>query len=302
MRRKNVMSPKRNEFAEAVAENVSAYQFYFSRMRELCLSQFEWIGLPETCSARHIEHVLFKSGLAGFVYDERFGWISLEALPSKRLNMYDEATGYQLNGLNYHKYFPLKDVILIRNNLTSTPTIWGVEHFASRIAKALRTADINIDAQKTPVLIVCDQKQKLTMKQVYMQYEGGYPVIYGDEKGFSPDSIRVLTTDAPYIADKMQDYISILWNDFLTWRGLNSVGVEKKERLISDEVNANNEFINLSASCGLLTRQQAAEQLADAIAARTGTRPEITVRMRTYARNIDGEPEEPEEPEEGGGE
>lgn len=304
MRRKTIISPKRHEFADAVAENVSAYQFYFDRMRNLCISQYEWIGLPATCNARHIERVLFQSGLAGFAKDDRLGWISLAALPTKSLNMYNEAEGYQLNGLNYHKYFPRDKIILIRNNLTATPSVWGVDHFARRIAKALRTADINVDAQKTPVLIVCDEKQKLTMKQVYMQYEGGYPVIYGDAKGFSPDSVRVLTTDAPFIAPQMQDYIQTLWNDFLIWRGINSVGTEKKERLISDEVNANNEHTNLSESVDLLTRQQAANELAAAIMQETGTRPEIKVRCRTYSRNLDGDPVEiiEEAEPEGGGE
>lgn len=304
-RRRGIIAPKRNEFADAVAENVTAFQFYFDRMRNLCLSQYEWINLPETCSARHIERVLFQSGLAAFAYDERFGYISLAALPSKRLNMYNEAEGYRLNGIGYHKYFPLDECILIRNNLTATPTVWGVEQFAHRIAKALRTADINIDAQKTPILIVCDQKQKLTMRNVYMQYDGGYPVIYGDEKGFSPDSVRVLTTDAPYIADKMQDYIQTLWNDFLLWRGINSVGTEKKERLISDEVNANNEHTNLAESTGLLTRQQAAEALNADYYKRNGKYLDCSVRARTYGRDIDGEPEEEEpetEPQKGGAE
>ena len=302
MRRKNVMSPKRNDFADAVAENVTAYQFYYDRMRNLCLSQYEWINLPKTCNARHIERVLFQSGLAAFAYDDRLGFISLAALPSKKLNMYNEAEGYQLNGIGYHRYFPLNKCILIRNNLTATPTVWGVDQFAHRIAKALRTADINIDAQKTPILIVCDQKQKLTMKNVYMQYEGGYPVIYGDEKGFSPDSVRVLTTDAPYIADKMQDYIQTLWNDFLLWRGIDSVGTEKKERLISDEVNANNEHTNLAESTGLSTRQQAAEMLNEAYYNQFTKYLDCSVRPRTYGRDIDGEPEEPaeEQTQEGG--
>lgn len=305
MRKRNFAAPKRNEFAEAAAENVTAYQFYFDRMRNLCLSQYEWIGLPETCSARHIERVLFQSGLAAFAYDEMLGYISLAALPSKKLNMYNEAEGYMLNGIGYHKYYPLSKCVLIRNNLTATPTIWGVEQFAHRIARALRTADINIDAQKTPLLIVCDQKQKLTMKNVYMQYEGGYPVIYGDEKGFSPDSVRVLTTDAPYIADKMQDYIQTLWNDFLIWRGIDSVGTEKAERLITAEVNANNEHTNLAESTGLLTRQQAAEGLMEDYYNRHGKYISVSVRPRTYGRTLDGDPldlQEQEQQQEGGDE
>ena len=290
-RKRNTLAPKRNEFIDANVKNVSTYQLFYDRMRNLCLSLYEWEGLPKTCDARHLEKVLFYSGLAGFAKDDRIGWISLAALPTKKLNMYNEALAYTLDGTNYHKTFSLDNVILCRNNLTRTPTVWAVQQYAERIANAFRTIDINIAAQKTPVLIVCDEKQKLTMKNVYMQYEGGYPVIYGDKLGFSPDSVRVLTTDAPYLADKLMDHVNALWADFLTYIGINSVGTEKRERLISDEVNANNEHISLAASTGLLTRQKAAEELSAACGQK------VTVRMRTYDRDIDGNPMEPEEPE-----
>lgn len=293
-RRRNTLAPKRDEFFDTNQKNVSTYQFFFDRMRNLCLSLYEWDGLPESCDARHLEKVLFYSGLAGFAEDKKIGWVSLAALPSKRINMYDVALGYTLDGVGYHKYYDKDSVILCRNNLTRTPTVWAVEQYAQRIANAFRTIDINIDAQKTPVLIVCDEKQKLTMRNVYMQYAGGYPVIYGDKLGFSPDSVRVLTTDAPYLADKLMDHVNALWGDFLTYIGINSVGTEKRERLISDEVNANNEHISLAASTGLLTRQEAAEKLSAACGKK------VTVRMRTYERDIDGNPieREPAEAEE----
>lgn len=296
-RRRNLMSPRRNDFKDAAAASVDLYQFIFSQMRNLALSLYEWEGLPETCNARHLEKVLFYSGLAGFGKDPVLGWLSLAALPSKRINMYGEAIGYQLNGTGYHKYYPLNKLSLCRNNLTATPTVWAVDQYASRIAEAIRTADINMKAQRTPILIVCDEKQKLTMKNVYMQFEGGYPVIYGDAKGFSPDSIRALTTEAPYIADRVRDYIKGLWADFFEFLGVNTVGTEKRERLISDEVNANNQSISLAASTGLLTRQESAEKLADMIEEDEGKRPEIIVRMRTFKRDIDGMPVE-EMPEE----
>ena len=53
--------------------------------------------------------------------------------------------------------------------------------FAQKLYNVSRAIDVNINAQKTPLMIVCDEKQKLTMKNVYMQYEGNEPFIFANK-------------------------------------------------------------------------------------------------------------------------
>ena len=160
-----------------------------------------------------------------------------------------------------------------------------MELFALRLYEAERTADTNIKAQKTPVLLLIDETQRLTMENMYSQYDGNKPFIFGDKKNLNPDSLRSIKTDAPFIADKIIDYKKEIWNEALTFLGINNIMVDKKERLITDEANSNNELINLNLQSYLAPRQEACRQFNEKFGL-TGTDKEISVRVRSDLHNI----------------
>jgi hypothetical protein len=45
-----------------------------------------------------------------------------------------------------------------------------------------------------------------------------------------------LQTNAPYVADKLYQLKTQIWNEALTYLGISNLNVQKKERLVSDEV------------------------------------------------------------------
>lgn len=159
-----------------------------------------------------------------------------------------------------------------------------MELFALRLYEAERTADINIKAQKTPVLLLMDEKQRLTMENLYSQYEGNRPVIFGDKNSLGENVIKAINTQAPFIADKIIDYKKEIWNEALTFLGINNIMVDKKERLITDEANSNNELINLNLQSYLAPRQEACRQFNEKFGF-TGTNKEISVRVRSDLHN-----------------
>ena len=160
-----------------------------------------------------------------------------------------------------------------------------MELFALRLYEAERTADVNIKAQKTPVLLLMDEKQRLTMENLYSQYEGNRPVIFGDKNSLGENVIKAINTQAPFIADKIIDYKKEIWNEALTFLGINNIMVDKKERLITDEANSNNELINLNLQSYLAPRQEACRQFNEKFGF-TGTNKEISVRVRSDLHNI----------------
>lgn len=160
-----------------------------------------------------------------------------------------------------------------------------MELFALRLYEAERTADINIKAQKTPVLLLMDEKQRLTMENLYSQYEGNRPVIFGDKNSLGENVIKAINTQAPFIADKIIDYKKEIWNEALTFLGINNIMVDKKERLITDEANSNNELINLNLQSYLAPREEACRQFNEKFGF-TGTDKEISVRVRSDLHNI----------------
>ena len=160
-----------------------------------------------------------------------------------------------------------------------------MELFALRLYEAERTADINIKAQKTPVLLLMDEKQRLTMENIYSQYEGNKPVIFGDKNSLGENVIKSINTQAPFIADKIIDYKKEIWNEALTFLGINNIMVDKKERLITDEANSNNELINLNLQSYLAPREEACREFNEKFGF-TGTDKEISVRVRSDLHNI----------------
>lgn len=263
---------------------------YYDRLKLIALSLFEWENLPESCNARFLEKTLYIYGRALFINDDTTGFLNMKCTPSGRLNNYDEPVSYTAYSTIYNKEFDRDNCVLIRNNLLERPTENSIILFATRLTEAERTIDTNIKAQKTPVLIRCDEKDRLTMKNLYNQYEGNEPFILG-AKSLNIDGLKVLKTDAPYVADKLQIYKQQIWNEALTFFGINNVNGEKRERLISDEANANNEIISINAQSMLLTRLDACKQINEKYDLN------VNVKMRTF-KEQEIEFEEVEEVEE----
>ena len=264
-------------FTNKNATNMNALTVndYYERLKLIALSLFEWDGLPESCNARFLEMTLYTYGRALFINDPETGFLNMRCTPSGILNNYDEPVSYTAYSTVYNRDFTRDECVLIRNNYLERPTDNSVLLFATRLTEAERTIDTNVKAQKTPVLIRCDEKDRLTMKNLYKDYAGNEPFILGG-KSLNIEGLKVLKTDAPFVADKLQVYKQQIWNEALTFFGINNTNTEKRERLITDEVNANNEVISINAEAMLLARQEA----ANAINKLYGLN--VTVKMRSF--------------------
>lgn len=236
---------------------------YFTRLMLLARSVFKWENLPNGMDEKWIERFLFREGKCVFFHDKEKGYMVAQCCDNSSLNNYEEPTTVTASGICVDSRRVMQvneDCVIIRNNDEMIPTSFPVKLFAYRLADISRAIDINIHAQKTPVLIVTSDKQKLTMKNVYSQWSGNEPVIYGD-KGLELDAIKVLKTDAPKVFPDLQVQKQALWNECLTFLGINNANTEKRERLITNEVTANNVHIDLSADCLLKSRELACEQI-----------------------------------------
>lgn len=259
----------------AKALNDMTFTDYYYRLSLLARSVFEWKNLPNGMDEKWIERFLFDHGQCVFFRDPMRGFMVAQCAEDGTLNNYGETTTVTPCGVDVPSE-PLtvgKDCVLIRNNDDMIPTSFPVKLFAYRLAELTRTIDINVHAQKTPVLLLTSEKQRLTMKNLYAQWNGFEPVIYGD-KNLDTENIRSIKTDAPIVFPQLQNQKQTLWNECLTFLGINNANTDKRERLITDEVEANNTHIDLSAECLLKARQRAVEQLNKVF----GT--EITVERR----------------------
>ena len=262
-----------------IAETLNNRTFtdYFYRLNLIARSVFEWSGLPEGIDEKWIERYLFNEGECLFFKHPELGFIVTKCADGGELNHYDEPTRITpvAHNLTCDPLTNYVDCVLIQNNDLRLPTAPTIELYAMRLAELCRTIDVNVKAMKTPVLILASEKQKLSMKQVYSKWDGNEPVIYGD-KSLDPEGIRVLKTDAPIVFDKLQIQKHAIWNECMTFLGINNANMDKRERLVDDEVQANNEQVAISAEVMLKARQSAAEKINKMF----GTNIEVKIRKQ----------------------
>ena len=255
------MAKRDGKFWQSARRNNATYLQYYMHLAELAMSMFEWKNLPPTVDARFLELTLFEDGQIVFFKDEELGYLCLQCAVNGGFNVYRIPTNrraYASNG--YQKNLTENDSVIIYNNFLRTNSMLDVRNFAERLYNIDRAIDVNINAQKTPILIKCDEQQRLTMLNTYQQYDGNQPVIFGD-KALNTNAFQVLNTGAPLVADKLYTLKTQLWNECLTYLGISNINVQKKERLITDEVTRNQGGTIASRYARLEARRQACDQI-----------------------------------------
>lgn len=262
-------APHDYQFWDSANKNALTHQFYLARLSELAMSMFDWKNVPETIDTRFLEYTLFYEGAVVFFkdealqivgtdlndagkdeivvegktdthkYDTEGSYLALQVMLGGDLDVYRiprsrtaYSVGYQYPNLNED------NSVIIWNNMLRMPEYPRMMFYAQKLYEIDRTIDVNVKAQKTPVAILCDENERLTMRNVYEQYDGNQPFIYGS-KDLDLSQLTVLKTDAPYVADKLQTLKNEVWNEALTCLGISNLNVQKKERLVSDEVTRN---------------------------------------------------------------
>jgi hypothetical protein len=270
--------------------NNLTYRQYLNRLTELAISMFEWKNLPDTVDARYLELHLFETGCMVYFKDDVIGDLCLDCIVNGRLDVYGNPllrraySGYN----NYQKLLKYNNSVIIWNNYLHSNSILDVEMFARRLYNIDRIIDVNANAQKTPVLLQGSEKQRLTLLNLYKEYDGNAPFIFGD-KNLDINSLKAFNTNAPYVCDKLYQLKTQIWNEALTYLGISNINIQKKERLITDEVTRNQGGTIASRYSRLESRRQAVEEINKMF----GTNIEVNYREDFQQVGDDNQPEDP---------
>lgn len=281
---------KHDIFDESMILNNLTYRQYLNRLTELAISMFEWKNLPDTVDARYLELHLFETGCMVYFKDEVIGDLCLDCIVNGRLDVYGNPllrraySGYN----NYQKLLKYNNSVIIWNNYLHSNSILDIEMFARRLYNIDRIIDINANAQKTPVMVLGNEKQRLTLLNLYKEYDGNAPFIFGD-KNLDINALKALSTNAPYVCDKLYQLKTQIWNEALTYLGISNINIQKKERLITDEVTRNQGGTIASRYSRLESRRQAVEKINDMF----GTNIEVNYREDFQQVGDDNQPEDP---------
>lgn len=259
------MGKRKTNYDESLLGNTATYGQYLRVLSELAVSMFEWRNVPDSIDVRYIEMQLFLTGMVVWFKDEELEnqpQLCLSCLPEGNLDVYGYPTRIRAysryNG--YNKTLSNSDSVIIYNSFLRTPSVVDSMIYARRLYILDRIIDVNANAQKTPILVRATEKQRLSLLNVYKEYDGNSPVIFGDND-LDPTALRAVTTNAPFVADKIYELKTQYWNEALTRLGISNINTQKKERLITDEVTRNQGGVVASRYSRLESRRTATNKI-----------------------------------------
>lgn len=262
-------------FWESANANAIAEQYYLSRLSELAMSMFKWKNLPDSIDARFLEYTLFYEGAAVFFKDddltdrnlrkseqeENGTYLALQVVLGGDLDVYRVPNNRKAYAVNtYNKQLTAEDSVIIWNNMLRMPECGRMMFYANKLYQIDRAIDVNVKGQRFPIAILCDENQRLTLKNVYKQYDGNEPFIFGD-KSLDLSGIQVINTGSPYVADKLQQLKNNIWAEAMMCLGIPNSPSEKKERLVANEAKVSQGGTLASRSSRLEMRKRSCDEI-----------------------------------------
>lgn len=244
------------------AENILTETFLYERFRLLMINQFKWNGLEDfNIQERHIENYLFDHGFCLFFEDPMIGKLCLPCSGCGKQNVYGDYVKYRATGFNYSEVVPADKSVLIENNKLRMPTHKAVVYFVTRLYELTRTMDVNVKQLKLQSLFTATDKNILTLKKVIDNIDDNEWATIVDSSLTAEEIVKAVQTGVKCLTPELTDRYNAVMNEALTYFGINNSNTDKRERLITDEANANNQLIDSCAEMFLESRVRACEEI-----------------------------------------
>lgn len=282
---------------EIDAFKITNYQRLYDYYKMLALNMFTWENLPETMNSRYIENALYEHGLCLVNNDKDMGLISVPCSYGANMNINGESTEVITSGYNYIKtikYINNDECTLIRNNDLAKATRDYISNYAERMLEVEMCIRANINQQKFPWFINASEKTKKALEIIFDKVDNFEPFILANREIMGENPLEVLTMSTPYVADKLNQYKYELEREILTFLSLNN-NFEKKERLLTDEVNSNNDFINTNAMLMYKNRLQACKEINEKFGLNVRVLPNKDMISKYYSEEEEMEVEDNEQ-------
>ena len=262
-------------------------RMYLRVLQELAVNRFKWVGLPDSVNERFLEYTLMRRGLVVMYFDTDYDeYLALQGAGAGPLNMYDDPTSFRVTGNSTFvgKTVDASDCVPIWANVLRVPDWDIILTYAKKLAGIDRTIDINLRNARRSRVIVTDETGQLSAQNINNQIDSGSPVITVNNTGYAmmehwtafdlgihPEQIVNLQTSRQRI-----------WNECMGLMGINFANQDKRERLVSAEVGANDEQIDSMKNVILAERQRAVRQMNDKFGL------SVDIKLRTELPSITG--------------
>ena len=289
------MARSRNGFAmssqkiKTKMKNDMTFATYYSQLKHLAVISFKWNNLPDDIDPVFLEEMLYQYGMVAVFKDPIVGLVALPAIQAggftitnmpKMVRAFSPRTGFsQL--LKYSPALESTECVLIHNtnrDLNSAMFKGIVAMYADRLTEMKRTEDVNVYAQRTPVTMVVPEGQVETYTNLLDRYNNFGQIVFG-YKGLDVDAVKSINTDAPFVANQVDELFVKTWNEAVSFLGISSVGVSKRER-----VTLNESLMSMGSTVGFRqVRQEPREWAVSRLNENWG--PDISIDFEEIYRN-----------------
>ena len=304
-------------------ETMSALRFYENKYFGLFLNAYKFTGLSKNQSRYLLKSMWAKGTVAAFIvegtrkeptmaqalsnsspntvspaFNEGDGLIVFTPYAVNQWNIEDEPSVITLinkRGANFIPTTPKivnDDVVIGWGHTSHAPVRSLVMFYIEKIADVENTINVNLFAHKLPRLVIVSPEDRARVEEIIMAIEQGEKKLFLEAEDYQAIKNVLDAGGGSYIIDKLYQYKQNLENELLTFLGINNVPIEKKERLITDEAQSNDQLINDSSDCFLDSLQNFCDEI------NTVLDYNITVEAKSSpASNMTYMEEEPEEEE-----
>jgi len=249
--------------------NTALVEYYTRYLFQKVISVFEFEGLPEEWADNYFKYVLFGYGVIAVIYTDKYGVICQDCGLSGFDVFYQPTrciiANPHLPGLKEFKIHENCEIIKLQPDYGSVMDL--VTTYADLMALALETTGANLLNSKLSYVFFAENKTAAeSFKKLYDRVASGEPMAVIDKNLLMEDGTpawQMFTQNVGqnYITDRLLNDMKTLEDQFNTVIGVPNANTQKRERMITDEVNANNVDTQCRVNLWLETMNKDIEQV-----------------------------------------
>ena len=297
LKKMNLFNKTTNNTNYATWLNNTNYYYYYNMFQSAIMALIDYEDLPSSMHKRAFKMQML-TGWNVLFSDEVMGLINLWAAQAGGLSPWGDPVRIKAYSLynSYTRTLKYDECVVVYDNLLHKPPMEMIKNYSERLANIDRTIDININAQKTPIMVVGPEEQKLTLENLYNQYQGNAPVIYAN-KDITLDNLTVLRTDAPFIAPALHDLKVRILGEALSYFGIDNITYQKRERINEKEIEMSSGITRLTREARIQMQQQCLDRFNEMFGQKVRAVPNDDAMLQLERLNLDDFVQERDEKE-----
>ena len=247
----NIYNSTRSPSAVHCSDN-NLFYYFFNMLLDEAISVYKW-NIPVEWDMRFFLYNLYLKGYIGIYKDPLYGVIPSQISLRGVGIFYQPTEATTINPLSQQQTLTIdKDIVVFKIREDYRAPIDLIAYYADLMALTAQSLGVNIlNSKVTNIFSATKKSTAESLKKAFDEVASGKPAVIVDKSLVDEGSLEKYSIATELKAQDLHNELQRIHNEYLTQIGVNNVDSVKKERLIVDEANANNDVTELKASLWL---------------------------------------------------